>query len=382
LPSGVRIAIRAIVTASIAMAVDQMRFSPALFSMTSSSDDANHPLLAAGLSVEVLAQGVMQGDRAKLGQAITLVESSKAEHRRLAGELLNMLHGEARLAHRIGVTGLPGVGKSTFIDQFGTNLTQEGHRVAVLAIDPSSNRTGGSILGDKTRMSRLAVDPNAFIRPSPAGKTLGGVTRTTRETMLLCEAAGFDAIIVETVGVGQSESAVADMVDFFLVLLLPGAGDELQCLKKGLIELADLIAINKADGDLASRASATAADYRAALHILSAPSAGWQPQVLLISSLQNMGLDALWAAIKRHRQLMQASGAFDAKRRDQAVASMRALIEDRLRGVIRNNAEVRSRLHALEGEVRAGRKLPAIAADEILALAGFGLESHPSTASP
>ncbi len=317
-----------------------------------------------------------------LGQAITLIESSKTEHRWLADELLKLLHDKARTAHRIGVTGLPGVGKSTFIDQFGTNLTHDGHRVAVLAIDPSSSRTGGSILGDKTRMSRLAVDPNAFIRPSPAGKTLGGVTRTTRETMLLCEAAGFDVIIVETVGVGQAESAVADMVDFFMVLLLPGAGDELQGLKKGLIELADLIAINKADGELTSRASATAADYRAALHILSASNAIWQPQVLTISGLQNQGLEELWASIERHRDVMHGSGAFDAKRRDQAVAWMRALIEDRVRGVIRNNAAIKARLDALEGEVRAGEKLPAIAADEILVLAGFGQANFPPSCQP
>jgi LAO/AO transport system kinase len=350
--------------------------------MQSSSDNANPLFSAVGLSVAALAEGVLQGDRAKLGQAITLVESTKAEHRRLADELLKLLHGKARTAHRIGVTGLPGVGKSTFIDQFGSNLTGEGHRVAVLAIDPSSNRTGGSILGDKTRMSRLAVDPNAFIRPSPAGKTLGGVTRTTRETMLICEAAGFDVIIVETVGVGQSESAVADMVDFFLVLLLPGAGDELQGLKKGLIELADLIAVNKADGELASRASATAADYRAALHILNAPHAGWQAKVLLISSLENRGLDELWGAVKQHRDLMQGSGAFDARRRDQAVSWMHALIEDRLRGVIRDDAQVRQRLELLESEVRAGRKLPAIAADEILTLAGFGQTGDPVSRQP
>jgi LAO/AO transport system kinase len=350
--------------------------------MISSSDDASSPFLAAGLSVQALAEGVVQGDRARLGQAITLVESSKAGHRRPADELLTMLHGKAGMAHRIGVTGLPGVGKSTFIDQFGSNLTREGHRVAVLAIDPSSTRTGGSILGDKTRMSRLAADPNAYIRPSPAGKTLGGVTRTTRETMLVCEAAGFDVIIVETVGVGQAESAVADMVDFFLVLLLPGAGDELQGLKKGLIELADLIAINKADGDLASRASATAADYRAALHILSAPDAVWQPQVRTISGLQNEGLEELWSAIKRHREITQTSGAFDAKRRDQAVAWMRALIEDRLRGVIRDNTAIKPRLDTLEAEVRAGKTLPAIAADEILTLAGFGQTSVPPSLQP
>jgi LAO/AO transport system kinase len=245
----------------------------------------------------------------------------------------------------------------------------------VLAIDPSSNRTGGSILGDKTRMSRLAVDPKAFIRPSPAGKTLGGVTRATRETMLLCEAAGFDVIIVETVGVGQSESAVADMVDFFLVLLLPGAGDELQGLKKGLIELADMIAINKADGEFAARASATAADYRAALHILSAREAEWQPQVLTISSLENKGLGELWAAIQRHREIMRASGAFDAKRRGQAVAWMHALVEDRLRAVIRDNAAIRPCVEALEAEVRAGTKPPTLAADEVLLLAGFARET-------
>jgi len=329
------------------------------------------PSSPSGPSVGALAEGVMQRDRAMLGQAITLIESSKTEHRRFADELLKLLHGKDRMAHRIGVTGLPGVGKSTFIDQFGTNLTQDGHRVAVLAIDPSSTRTGGSILGDKTRMSRLAVDPNAFIRPSPAGRTLGGVTRTTRETMLLCEAAGFDVIIVETVGVGQAESAVADMVDFFLVLLLPGAGDEIQGLKKGLIELADLIAINKADGELAPRASATAADYRAALHILSARDAVWQPQVRTISGLQNRGLEELWAAIELHRDLMQGSGAFDAKRRDQAVAWMRVLIEDRLRDVILDNVAIKPRLDALEGEVRAGRKLPAMAAEEILRIAGL-----------
>ena len=340
--------------------------------MTSNPDDAKPALLASGLSVEALAAGVVQGDRARLGQAITLVESSKAEHRRLADELLHLLHGRAGLAHRIGVTGLPGVGKSTFIDQFGTNLTQAGHRVAVLAIDPSSNRTGGSILGDKTRMSRLAVDPKAFIRPSPAGKTLGGVTRATRETLLICEAAGFDVVIVETVGVGQSESAVADMVDFFLVLLLPGAGDELQGLKKGLIELADMIAINKADGELEARASATAADYRAALHILSARNGDWHPEAVTISSLENKGLSALWDAMRRHREIMQASGAFEARRRDQAVCWMQAIIDDRLRSLIRDNAEIKPRLAALEAEVRAGKKLPVIAADEILSLARFG----------
>lgn len=328
---------------------------------------------APPISANALTHGVLKRDRAALGRAITLVESSKPEHRDLADELLAKLHTAIAQApsYRIGVTGLPGVGKSTFIDQFGSNLTAEGHRVAVLAVDPTSNRTGGSLLGDKTRMARLATDPDAFVRPSPAGRTLGGVTRKTRETMLLCEAAGFDVVIVETVGVGQSESAVAGMVDFFLVLLLPGAGDELQGLKRGLIELADMIAINKADGDFQGRASATAADYRAALHILSNRGEGWKPDAVTVSAQENLGLDHLWSAVKRHRQEAQASGQFEARRRAQSVAWMHELIEDRLRGLMRGNARVRSRMAALEAEVRAGRKLPAPAADEILAMAGL-----------
>ncbi|NJM35780.1 MAG: methylmalonyl Co-A mutase-associated GTPase MeaB [Rhodomicrobium sp.] len=326
----------------------------------------------AAISPGALANGVLKGDRAALGRAITLIESTRADHRPFADRLLAALSPKTGAAYRLGVTGLPGVGKSTFIDQLGTNLTAAGHKVAVLAVDPSSGRTGGSILGDKTRMNRLAADPNAFIRPSPSGRTLGGVTRTTRETMLLCEAAGFDVVIVETVGVGQSESAVAGMVDFFLVLLLPGAGDELQGLKKGLIELADLIAINKADGAYAERAGATAADYRAALHILARSESGWQPEVALVSGLENKGLDALWATVERHRETLKASGAFDDKRRAQAVAWMHDLIEDRLRSLIREDAKIRARVAALEDEVRRGQKLPALAADEILSLAGIG----------
>ncbi len=327
---------------------------------------------------DALAAGVARGDRAMLARAITLIESRKPDHRGLADTLLKCLHsiaaesGSARQAYRIGVTGLPGVGKSTFIDQFGTNLTAAGHRVAVLAVDPTSHRTGGSILGDKTRMSRLAADPAAFIRPSPAGQTLGGVTRTTRETMALCEAAGFDVIIVETVGVGQSESTVEQMVDFFLVLLLPGTGDELQGIKKGLIELADLIAINKADGEMEPRAAATAADYRTAMHILTARSPHWQVPVLTISGQENRGLDALWTAIGRHREAMTASGEFTARRSEQAVAWMHALIEDRLRGHLRADPAVRARLDVLEADVKAGRQLPAAAAEEILRLAGVG----------
>lgn len=331
------------------------------------------------VSLDALAEGIANGDRAMLARAITLIESRKAGHRHTADQLLQRLHAPGAMAahgrapaFRIGVTGLPGVGKSTFIDQFGSNLTAAGHKVAVLAIDPTSNRTGGSILGDKTRMHRLACDPAAFIRPSPAGAALGGVNRTTRETMLLCEAAGFDVIIVETVGVGQSETTVAGMVDFFLVLLLPGAGDELQGLKKGLVELADLIAINKSDGELSPRAAATAAEYRAALQILSVRSADWQVPVLAISGLNNIGLEDLWLAISQHREALTASGAFTRRRREQSVIWMHALIEDRLRRIIYDDAQIRQYLDAAETDVKDGRALPALAADAVLRMAGFG----------
>lgn len=323
------------------------------------------------IDADKLAASIMEGDRAALARGITLVESRKANHRALADRLLNAVHARTGNACRIGITGLPGVGKSTFIEQFGLNLAEAGYHVAVLAVDPSSSRSGGSILGDKTRMGRLAHHANAYIRPSPSGKTLGGVAHATRETMLLCEAAGFDVVIVETVGVGQSEAAVAGMVDFFLVLLLPGAGDELQGIKKGLLELADMIAVNKADGDLAAQATSTAADYKAALHILTAPEADWQPDVVAISAQDNKGLDEIWAAVEKHRAVLQASGAFTAKRRNQAVSWMQSLIEDRLLRFLHDNEAVRERLAKVEAEVRAGRKLPAIAAEEILGLAGL-----------
>jgi LAO/AO transport system kinase len=323
------------------------------------------------IDIEALAGRVIEGDRASLARAITLVESRKPEHRALADRLLDRLHGRTGGACRLGVTGLPGVGKSTFIDQFGYNLAEAGHKIAVLAVDPSSSRTGGSILGDKTRMGRLAPHERAFIRPSPSGRTLGGVARATRETMLLCEAAGFDVVIVETVGVGQSESAVAGMVDFFLVLLLPGAGDELQGIKKGLLELADMIAVNKADGGLAEQAGATVADYKAALHILTAAEADWQPGVVAISARENRGLAELWDIVKRHRAQRMASGSFARRRQAQAVTWMHELVEDRLRSILQRDHTVRARVAALEEEVRAGRKLPGLAAEEIVRLAGL-----------
>ena len=270
--------------------------------------------------VERLAQGIRAGDRTVLSRAITLIESKRADHRGTAAALTQTLLGATGKAVRVGITGSPGVGKSTTIDALGAMLTRQGHKVAVLAVDPSSRRTGGSILADKTRMARLATDPNAFIRPSPASGTLGGVAAKTRETMLLCEAAGYDVVLVETVGVGQSEIAVADMIDIFLVLVVPGGGDELQGLKKGVVELADVIAINKADGDNLPRAKLTAAEYGAALHILSPASANWSPPVVASSALKGDGIAALWTHILDHRQKLRgdSAGARGAPRRTAA----------------------------------------------------------------
>ncbi|HEX4931798.1 MAG TPA: methylmalonyl Co-A mutase-associated GTPase MeaB, partial [Gemmatimonadaceae bacterium] len=241
------------------------------------------------LGIEDYAQGILAGDRAMLARAITLVESTRGADQAVARELLQRIHGATGKAHRIGITGVPGVGKSTTIDQLGMNLIEAGHRVAVLAVDPTSRRTGGSILGDKTRMQRLSQSPEAFIRPSPTSGTLGGVTRRTRETMALVEAAGFDVVIVETVGVGQSETAVAEMVDFFLVLLLAGGGDDLQGIKKGIIEIADMIAINKADGDNIARAKRAQAIYQGALSIVAQHDQTWSPPVLTVSAHDNRG---------------------------------------------------------------------------------------------
>jgi LAO/AO transport system kinase len=272
---------------------------------------------------------------------------------------------------RLGITGVPGVGKSTTIDQLGMNLVEAGHRVAVLAVDPTSKRTGGSILGDKTRMNRLAQSPAAFIRPSPTSGTLGGVTRKTRETMALVEAAGFDVVIVETVGVGQSEVAVADMVDFFLVLLLAGGGDDLQGIKKGVIELADMIAINKADGDNVARAERAASEYRGALQIFTPKDAQWMPPVLTISGRENKGLDSLWGKVVEYRDRMTASGAFAERRQRQVVQWMRDMLEDKLLSRVRENPRLASRLPEIEADVRNGTLLPTRAVDEILTLMGL-----------
>src|SRR6202161_1583425 len=252
------------------------------------------------IDVEPFIRGIRTGERAVLAPAITRVESKRLDHQKSARQLVQSLLPHTGAARRVGITGAPGVGKSTTIDALGSLLTGRGHKVAVLAVDPSSRRTGGSILADKTRMANLANDANAFIRPSPASGTLGGVAAKTRETLLLCEAAGYDVVLVETVGVGQSEIAVADMTDFFLVLALPGAGDELQALKKGVVELADMIAVNKADGDNLARAKLAAADYGAALHILSPQSPNWSPPVITCSALKGDGIAAMWEKVLEH----------------------------------------------------------------------------------
>jgi LAO/AO transport system kinase len=323
--------------------------------------------MATPLSVTDHVDGVLAGDAAIVARTITLVESRRSDHRRLAQEVLRTLLPRTGGAHRVGITGVPGVGKSTFIDQLGIDLTSAGHRVAVLAVDPTSRRSGGSILGDKTRMERLSVDPRAFIRPSPAGDTLGGVARATRETILVCEAAGFDVVLVETVGVGQSETVVADMVDFFLVLMLAGAGDDLQGIKKGVLELADLIAVNKADGDNVDRAERAAADYRMALHLMSPASPTWNPPVLTCSGLADLGLDEVWAQVRRHRDAMDATGELIQKRREQQVRWMWAMIDDRLRDDLRSSPEVMRCLEDLEADVRAGTITPTAAVDDVWA---------------
>jgi LAO/AO transport system kinase len=317
-----------------------------------------------------LARAIHSGDRATLARAITLIESKRADHRNTAHRLVQELLPFTGKAVRLGITGAPGAGKSTTIDVLGTYLTDKGHKVAVLAVDPSSTRTGGSILGDKTRMARLASDANAFVRPSPSSGTLGGVAAKTRETMLVCEAAGYDVVIVETVGIGQSETAVADMTDFFLVLMLPGAGDELQGLKKGIVELADMIAVNKADGDNIDRAKVAAAEYRAALNILTPHSASWSPPVITYSALTGSGIAELWAQVLAHKDKMTASGDLLARRRDQQVKWMRTMLEERLTARLRSDPAVRSKLKTAEAQVAAGKLAPTLAVEEIAKLLG------------
>ncbi|HEY6833226.1 MAG TPA: methylmalonyl Co-A mutase-associated GTPase MeaB [Pseudolabrys sp.] len=321
-------------------------------------------------TIAPLAAGIRAGDRATLARAITLIESKRADHRGDAHRLVQELLPLTGKAVRLGITGAPGAGKSTTIDALGTYLTGLGHKVAVLAVDPSSTRTGGSILGDKTRMARLASDPNAFIRPSPSSGTLGGVAAKTRETMLVCEAAGYDVILVETVGVGQSETAVADMTDFFLVLMVAGAGDELQGIKKGIVELADMIAVSKADGDNIRRARAAAGEYKAALHILAPRSPTWSPPVVTYSALTGDGVAELWAQVLAHKEKMTASGELAGRRREQQVKWMWTMLEERLTARLRGDPSVRAKLKAAEAQVATGKLAPTLAVEEIAALLG------------
>jgi len=327
-------------------------------------------------SLDQLDAGVRGGDRALLARAITLVESTNPKHRAQAQELLARLLPATGGSIRVGITGVPGVGKSTLLDALGLTLLDAGLRVAVLAVDPSSSLSGGSILGDKTRMARLAMRPEAFIRPSPAGTTLGGVARRTREALLLCEAAGFDVVLVETVGVGQSETAVAELVDCFVVLALPGAGDELQGIKKGVLELADVLAVNKADGDNVHRANIALREHRAALRYLRRRRPAWEPRSLLVSGQTGLGLDELWQAVLDHRATLTESGDLPDIRAEQAVGWLRAEVGDRLWEAFDRHPAVAARLPGLQSEVRAGTTPPGAAAAELLAL--FGLSDPPA----
>jgi LAO/AO transport system kinase len=322
--------------------------------------------VARRIDVDAYAKGVLAGDRGTLSRAITLVESRRDDHRAQAQELLAALLPDTGRAERIGISGVPGVGKSTFIDQLGIDLTGAGHRVAVLAVDPSSTRTGGSILGDKTRMARLAVDPAAFIRPSPTSGTLGGVARATRETIVLMEAAGYDIVLVETVGVGQSEVAVANMVDCFVYLTLARTGDQLQGIKKGVLELADVIAVNKADGEHERDAKRAARELAGALRMIYGPDAPWTPPVLTCSGLNDVGLDTVWQQVERHRAQLLESGELDRKRQQQQVDWMWSMVREQLLGRLAAHPAVRAVEREVEQAVRDGELTATLAADRIL----------------
>ncbi|MEQ9518926.1 MAG: methylmalonyl Co-A mutase-associated GTPase MeaB [Parvibaculum sp.] len=316
----------------------------------------------------LLAAGILRGERSALARGITLVESSRADHQLLAQDLLARVLSKTGQAVRLGLSGAPGVGKSTFTEAFGRFLIARGLKVAVLAVDPSSARTGGSILGDKTRMEFLARDPNAFIRPSPSGGTLGGVARRTREAMLLTEAAGFDVVLIETVGVGQSETAVADMVDMFLLLLSPGGGDELQGIKRGIMELADLVIVNKADGDLKPAAKRAAAEYGGALHLMRPKSPNWNARVELASALKGEGLDKIWETVQAFIEAIKGAGELETRRAEQARTWMWTELREGLLGQLAAHPEAARRVGELEAQVGKGLVTPTMAAQQLLML--------------
>lgn len=320
------------------------------------------------MDIQDYIDGVLANNRRIVAKTITLIESSLPAHQAMAKTIVDGLLPHAGQAVRVGITGVPGVGKSTYIESFGLQLVQQGHRVAVLAVDPSSSKSGGSIMGDKTRMERLSLEQQAFIRPSPSGGTLGGVARRTRETIVVCEAAGFDVIIVETVGVGQSETTVASMVDFFLVLMLAGAGDELQGIKKGVLELADAIAINKADGNNILKAEKAKIEYENALNLLTPISRIWSPPVLTCSAVTMDGIDDIWQTILDHKKKLETSGELDEKRRKQALDWLWALVEEGLRDRFYRNPDVEKVLPAIVEAVEKGETAPTAAAHRLLGL--------------
>ncbi|HYP93022.1 MAG TPA: methylmalonyl Co-A mutase-associated GTPase MeaB [Mycobacterium sp.] len=316
--------------------------------------------------VSDLAAAVRNGDRAALPRAITLIESTRPDHRAQAQQLLLALMPEAGSGMHVGITGVPGVGKSTAIEALGMYLIEQGHRVAVLAVDPSSTRTGGSILGDKTRMARLAMHPNAYIRPSPTSGTLGGVAKATRETIVLLEAAGFEVILVETVGVGQSEVTVANMVDTFVFLTLARTGDQLQGIKKGVLELADIVVVNKADGEHAAEAKAAARELTGAMRLIHPRETLWRPPVLTMSALHGTGLAELWDTVLKHRQVLTDAGEFEARRRAQQVDWTWSMVRDTVLDRVLSHPAVKKIRAEVERQVRDGELTPALAAQQIL----------------
>lgn len=318
------------------------------------------------LSLDHYVSGILSGDHLLLSRAITLVESRRADDQVLAQNVLKAISSKTGNSVRIGITGVPGVGKSTFIEAFGTYLTTLGYRLAVLTVDPTSQRSGGSLLGDKTRMETLSLNPSAYVRPSPAGASLGGVTNRTRETMLLCEAAGFDIILIETVGVGQSETVVYDMVDFFLLLMLAGAGDELQGMKRGIMELADALIITKADGTNQAAADHARVEYQNALHLFPPTGSGWSPPVLTCSALSDKGIPDVWKNIQAHQQLTVQNGYKNRRRQDQQLAWFRSLLRQQIEHQFYSQPHLRGQLEVIEEQVRKGVLLPVTAVQALL----------------